>query len=145
VNVPAFFAITGTVDGTMVTVKASPSGIISAGDGVPAATGGQVIQFPIERGEVVEVVGTPGTDLAGTLVQSTHPVQIISGMPCVNLPFDQSACDHIEESVFPAETLGKRYFVAPPTGPLSSPTRRVNSRRARRPRSTPDSSSTSVS
>jgi hypothetical protein len=27
------------------------------------------------------------------------------------------ACDHLEQSVFPAETLGKHYFVAPPTSP----------------------------
>src|SRR5262249_43620639 len=30
-------------------------------------------------------------------------------------------CDHIEESVLPAETLGKHYFVTQPTGPNGPP------------------------
>ncbi|MGH7439688.1 MAG: IgGFc-binding protein, partial [Polyangiaceae bacterium] len=35
------------------------------------------------------------------------------------------ACDHLEQSVFPAETLGKQYFVPAPTGPNRSAVARV--------------------
>ena len=48
---------------------------------------------------------------------ANKPVQVISGMPCVQSPLGTQACDHIEESVFPAETLGKHYFVTVPTSP----------------------------
>jgi len=116
-GVPAYVAVVGTADATKVTVSVSPTGAVAAGNGIAAAGGGQSLNLSLERGEVVELVGTPSTDLAGTLIQSSAPVQVIAGMPCVNLPFDAYSCDHIEESVFPAETLGKRYFVTRPTGP----------------------------
>ncbi len=118
-SVSPYIAVTGTEDNTTVTVKVSSVGAISAGAGVQAAGPGQVIQFPIARGEVVELFGTPTTDISGSLVQATAPVQVITGMPCVYQPFDSNtpACDHIEESVFPAETLGQHYFVTMPTGP----------------------------
>ena len=83
---------------------------------IPFTAGGGVTSFPIGRGEVVQVVGTATTDLGGTLVQADKPVQVISGMPCVYQPETATACDHIEESVPPAETLGEHYFVAPSTG-----------------------------
>ena len=117
ISMPAYFAVTGTQDGTTVTVKVSGTGQVAGGGGLQAAGPGQVISFPIARGEVVQVVGTAQTDLAGTLVQSDKPVQVIAGVPCINQPFSQSACDHIEESVFPAETFGQHYFVTVPTGP----------------------------
>jgi hypothetical protein len=114
-----YMAIVGTADNTSVTVKASPTGGFTAGGGVQAAGPGQAVQFNLARGEVVEVFGTPTTDLAGSLVQASAPVQVIAGMPCVFQPYDINtpACDHLEESVFPAETLGKHYFVTMPTGP----------------------------
>ena len=42
-------------------------------------------------------------------------MQVIGGMPCFANP--TAACDHIEEAVLPAETLGRRYLVTVPTGP----------------------------
>jgi len=120
VNTPAYFAVTGTQDNTNVTLKVSNTGAVAAGGGVQAGAAGSVLSFSLNRGEVVQVNGTASTDLSGTLVQASAPVQVISGMPCVYLPFTQPACDHIEESVFPAETWGKHYFVVPPTGPLGN-------------------------
>ncbi len=46
---------------------------------------------------------------------------MIHGHPCRFITDDVSACDHIEESVFPAETLGERYVVAVPSGPRGAP------------------------
>jgi hypothetical protein len=123
VQMPAYFAITGTQDGTKVTVKLTDKATTVAGFGIPAADKSVSYDLTLERGEVVEIIGSPSSDLAGTLVKADKPVQIISGMPCVNQPFDlqKAACDHIEESVFPAETLGKHYFVTVPTGPNGKP------------------------
>lgn len=117
VGMPGYFAVTGTQDGTTVNLKLGATSQIIAGGGLQIAGAGQIVSFPLARGEVLQVVGTPTSDLSGSLLQASAPVQVISGMPCVNQPDDKSACDHIEESVFPAETWGKRYFVTVPTGP----------------------------
>src|SRR5262249_25670767 len=52
------------------------------------------------------------------------PVQVIAGSPCIANPpggtdatLNPLSCDHIEETVQPAETLGKHYLVNQPTGP----------------------------
>jgi hypothetical protein len=120
IDMPPYFSITGTQDGTTVTVKVGAGGQITAGGGVQFTGPGGVTTFPINRGEVVQVLGPSKGTLAGSLVQADKPVQVISGMPCTNQPQDVTACDHIEETVPPAETLGKHYFVASPTGSLGN-------------------------
>lgn len=116
-NIGAYFAITGTQDGTSVTVHVSQTGNILAGGGIAKTAGGGTATFSINAGEVVELVSSPNNDISGTLVNATKPVQVITGMPCVQSPLGVQACDHIEESVFPAETLGKHYIVTVPTSP----------------------------
>jgi hypothetical protein len=123
VGEPAYFAVTGTEDGTHVTARLAENGQVIQGQGVPGMPGGLDLDFTIDKGEVVELVGAPTADFAGSLVKADKPVQVISGMPCVNQPADPQspACDHIEESVFPAETLGSHYLVTVPTGPNGKP------------------------
>jgi hypothetical protein len=116
-NIGSTLTITGTQNATNVTVTVSQTGSIIAGGGIPAAGPGQQINFTLEAGEVAELVSNPQSDLSGSLVQADKPVQVVTGMPCTNIPEEWSACDHIEESVFPAETLGQHYFVARPSGP----------------------------
>jgi hypothetical protein len=115
-NMAPYFSVTGTQDGTNVTVKVGNAGQITAGGGVAPTGPGGVTAFPLARGEVVQVLGAAQGTLSGTLVQADKPVQVISGIPCTNQPHDKTACDHVEEAVPPAETLGKRYFVHSPTG-----------------------------
>lgn len=118
---PPYMAITGALDGTTVTVKLSSTASLVAGGGVPGAGPGETISFPLSAGEVVQLLGGPGADLSGSLVTTSAPVQIIAGIACTNMPHDTVACDHVEESVFPAETLGKRYFVTVPTSHHGTP------------------------
>jgi hypothetical protein len=114
-----YFAITATADNTSVTIKTSASSQVLAGGGVPAQNGVGTFTVALNHGDVVEVMGAAGDsdDLSGTLVQATQPVQVITGLQCVDQPEDAAACDHIEESVFPAETLGQDYVVSVPTSP----------------------------
>jgi hypothetical protein len=56
-------------------------------------------------------------DLSGSLVQANNPIQVITGTSCTVIPDGAPACDHIEESNFPAETLGQDYIVVQPMGP----------------------------
>jgi hypothetical protein len=113
----AYFAVTGTKDNTTVTVKVSAKGAILAGGGIQAAGPNSVFTFPINKGEVVELASPGEADLGGTLVSASAPVQVVTGVPCIESPLGTPSCDHIEESVFPAETLGRHYFVTVPTGP----------------------------
>src|SRR5262249_37190469 len=106
IQAPGYIAITGLRGGTTVDVKVGPRGTIRAGGGVAGAGAGQVVTFPIDRGEVVLLLGTPDTDLGGTLVHADQPVQVMTGHPHIYLPFDRQSSDHIEEIVFPVETLG---------------------------------------
>jgi hypothetical protein len=119
-NIGATLSITGTQDGTSVTVTLSSTATIQAGGGIPATAGGQKATFTVNAGQVVELIGGVSSDFSGSLVQSTKPVQVITGLPCTDIPVGASACDHIEESVLPAETLGKHYVVTRPTGPGGS-------------------------
>lgn len=116
----AYFAVTATQDSTTVNVKVSSTGQIIAGGGIQATGPNGIATFTLNAGDVAEVLGGSGdnSDLSGSLVQADKPVQVIAGQPCVNEPLDVSACDHIEESVFPAETLGKHYIVARPSSSI---------------------------
>jgi hypothetical protein len=119
------FTITATADGTQVTVKTASTSQILAGGGIPAQNGVGTFNIALNKGDVAEIVGQTGdqNDFSGSLVTSQddqHPIQLITSLPCIDQPEGVAACDHIEESVFPAETLGQHYVVTVPTGPLGN-------------------------
>ncbi|HLK39778.1 MAG TPA: IgGFc-binding protein [Polyangiaceae bacterium] len=113
----ATMTITGTRAGTTVHVKVSSGGRIGAGTGIEETSGGGTLTLTLGAGDVAELVAAGGSDLSGSLVQASAPIQVITGHPCIQVPPTQPSCDHIEESVFPAETLGKHYVVTGPAGP----------------------------
>jgi hypothetical protein len=113
--------VTGTRDGTNVTVKLAAGAAIAGGGSIPSTPGGGTATFGVDAGDVVLVVGTMQSDLSGSLLTATAPVQVISGISCSNMPHDREACDHLEQTVLPVETLGKHYFVTRPTGPSGAP------------------------
>jgi hypothetical protein len=119
---PSYFTVTGTADGTKVEVNLAPGGRVTAGGGIQAAPGGGTLSFTLDAGDVAQVVGGVGAafDFSGSLLKADKPVQVITGVVCMDFPTDVEACDHIEETVFPAETLGKHYVVIKPTGPKAN-------------------------
>ncbi|MCA9637629.1 MAG: IgGFc-binding protein, partial [Myxococcales bacterium] len=42
------------------------------------------------------------------------PIEVVAGHDCSNVPFNIGACDHLEEAMFPVDTLAKEYIVVPP-------------------------------
>ncbi len=60
-----------------------------------------------------EGMGSREADLSGTVVESSAPVGVFVGHPCTFVPQDKWACDHLEESVLPSQTLGERYVLSP--------------------------------
>jgi hypothetical protein len=117
---PAYFVVTGTADGTKISVKLPANGQVVGASGF--TTSGNTLTFSLNAGDVAEVIGQPGqnNDFSGALLTADKPVQVISGVSCIYFPLDTEACDHVEETVFPAETLGKHYVVMRPAGPKNN-------------------------
>jgi hypothetical protein len=122
-SIGAFVALTATQDGTTVSFKVSSTGQVLEGDGIAATSAGGTLTLSMNAGDVAELVGgvPDPSDLSGSLVSADKPVQVITGMPCLDVPEGAGYCDHIEESNLPAETLGQDYVVAQPTAPLGNP------------------------
>lgn len=117
-----YFAITATANATHVRVKIASTGQVVGGNGVTATAANGVLSLTMQKGDVAEIAAPLGHDfdLSGSLVSADQPVQVIAGIPCTNVPETSAACDHLEVSVFPAETLGRDYVVARPSGPNAS-------------------------
>ncbi len=119
------YALTARYDGTVVTLEPSATGgVVLAGGGVAADGTGRVT---LDAGDVLQVVtdsagGEPdASDLTGTRVLASKPVQLIGGHKCTNVPFDMAACDHLEEVIPPLSALGREHVVAAPLIPSGGP------------------------
>ncbi len=117
----AALTVTATQPNTKVTVTLSATASLLAsktGPAISAKNASEITTFTLaEAGDVAELVGGRGMDFSGSLIQSDKPVQVIAADPCMSIPFGKASCDHLEETVLPAETLGKQYVVGAPTGP----------------------------
>lgn len=118
VDYGGLYTVTAKENGTQVVVTPSPTGgkilagagLASNGSGVVTLNGGDVLQVFTARGG-----GSPDTsDLTGTLITANKPVQVIGGHLCTNVPYNITACDHMEESMPPLETLATDYIVTAP-------------------------------
>jgi hypothetical protein len=131
------YTITATKDATNVdvyvaketrTVVNGGSGIVE-GTGVAATPAGGKLTLQMNAGDVVQLLGESGKfydepdfDMSGSLIDAGNsPIQVISSVPITDIPTPETAnngfADHCEETVLPAEVIGKHYFVAPPTTP----------------------------
>lgn len=111
---PGLLAITAAKDGTAVTV--TPRAPTAAGGGVPAMAAGAPTTVILNAGDAMQIGNTSG-DLTGSLVESDKPIQVIGGHVCTFIPDGVRYCDHLEESMFSFDALGKSYVLAPPAVP----------------------------
>jgi len=105
-----------------VTVAATGT-VVGGGDVSPTAAGG-TLSLTLNAGDVALVMSdmtSDRSDLSGSLVHADQPVQVIVGTQCTEQPEGAPACDHLESSVLPAETLGSDYVVTVPTSPGGRP------------------------
>ena len=122
-NRAGFLAITAQEDDTDVDLTGS--GLFKAGGGIDAMGSGTV---KLNAGDVLEAVAdyggddnTFGADISGTRIRASHAVQVIGGHSCARVPTAATGyCDHLEQSMFPAETLGNDYLVTYPAAPGST-------------------------
>lgn len=118
---PGLIAIVATQANTQVTLK--PSVNIVAGGGM-AANGGTIT---MNQGDVLQVTNpvpggvSYGTDMTGSVVTATAPVEVFGGHACIYIPPSYGYCDHIEEVMFPLETLRNDYVVVPPNNTNGTP------------------------
>jgi hypothetical protein len=120
---------------------------VRPGPGVAALSPGEQTSFTLHAGDVLMLdtasppaqetpapgkpcitdptfytVGCPTAqeyDLTGSRIVASKPVSVIGGHDCTFMPYDQYACDHIEESLFPLETLGRDLVVSAPVSVTS--------------------------
>jgi IgGFc binding protein len=111
---PGIIDIVGTQASTSVTITSPVT--ITSGAGL-SGTGGTVT---IGAGDVIQITNptltteTYGTDMSGTQISATEPVEVFGGHGCTYVPSSTPACDHIEQVMFPKETLGSDYLIVPP-------------------------------
>lgn len=125
-----FYAVTAKDDNTVVNVTAAPGGgqVKSGVNGIGTNGTGMVT---LNAGDVIEIVSNGGSgtndpnDVTGTLVSANKPVQVIGGHQCIYVPYDYGYCDHIEESMFPFETLSNKFIVTAPLVPTGGMTPRI--------------------
>jgi hypothetical protein len=119
----SYFAVTATTNSTHVTVTLSKNGSVVGGGTIAATAAGGTLNLTMNAGDVVELMSdmlADTSDLSGSLVHADQPIQVIAGVQCAEQPEGYPACDHLESSMLPAETLGSDYVVAPPTSPGKS-------------------------
>jgi hypothetical protein len=129
----SYVTIVGTKPNTQVTVK--PSWRIKGNPPIAATMAGGEIVATIGPFDVLNLETDDGTfqddpktmaDLSGTLVQATQPVAVYSGVETTSAPggvlevptppgwTDQDTCclDHLEDQMFPVESVGTNYVIA---------------------------------
>jgi hypothetical protein len=123
-----FYAVVASQNATVVTLTPSATGgSVKAGGGVAANGTGTIT---LNKGDVLEVLsGANGaqldpSDLTGTLVTASKPVQVLGGHDCTFIPYNVGYCDHLEESIPPIETLASKYVVTAPNITLNTPKNR---------------------
>lgn len=102
-SLPSQVAIVGVYDGTTVTITPSVNA-----DGHSA---GQPFSIDINSSETFLL--TSGSDLTGSIITSSAPVAVLSGVECTNVPKTVAACDHIVEMMPPVSTWGKSFVTVP--------------------------------
>ncbi len=109
-------AIVAAHDGTQVTIHSRAA--TTAAGGAPKIDIGVPHTVTLDQGDVLELTSAVhGGDFTGSQISATKPIQVVAGHYCAYVPEDKSACDHLEEIMFPADTLGVRYVITAPAVP----------------------------
>lgn len=116
-NLGPTVTLTGTADGTHVSVTLSGSAQVVAGGGISAQGASASFSVTLQRADVIVLQASAKGDLSGSLISADQPLQVISGAACADVPIGKLACDHLEETVVPTTRLGKRHIVPVPQGP----------------------------
>lgn len=124
VGYAATLSVIGTKDETEVEIELRPGVEVQSDRAGRVVRQGQEVRATLQRGEILNLFsGYPqlngrselvGVDLTGTKIRANEPVAVFSGHECTFYPYNQGACDHLEEQLFPTETWGQEFTLVPP-------------------------------
>ncbi|AKV01121.1 hypothetical protein AKJ09_07784 [Labilithrix luteola] len=104
-----FVQIIAQEDNTEVRMK--PSVALKEGKGVAPAPAGFTASWTINRGEVLEFA--QGSSLAGSPIQTSHPVALFGGSQCSYVPSNIGACDSLHQQIAPLRQWASTYSAVP--------------------------------
>ena len=105
---PEYTTIVAKEDNTSVTIKVATA--TDAGGGVPSISSGGSYTRILSKGDILQVANGTG-NLTGSHITSTKPIGVFGGNRCTQIPIGVTACDHIEQQLFPTNTWGSNYLV----------------------------------
>ncbi|MGM0556778.1 MAG: IgGFc-binding protein [Myxococcota bacterium] len=117
-QLPSYFSVVAEQDATSVTINSSLALAYFLNDERVEQPGDQIM---LDAGDAlrleteVSAIAADGknADPTGVEVVTNKPSAVFSGHFCTYVPQDQQACDHLEEQLLPATTLGKDYILTP--------------------------------
>jgi hypothetical protein len=104
-----FIQIVAQQDDTQI--KMRPPVDIKDGVGVNGSPRGFVGTWTLKRGQVLEL--SQVSSLAGTPVETNHPVAVFGGSQCVDVPADSAACDTLQQQIPPVQQWASKYSAVP--------------------------------
>lgn len=119
VQLPGTIAIIATAANTTVKFTPPNNNPVIAGAGI-SATGTSTVT--LNQGDVLQIAsalnassrGSYGSDMTGSVISADKPVEVMGGHDCTFIAANAGYCDHMEEVIFPQETLRTDYLVVPP-------------------------------
>jgi hypothetical protein len=113
-QLPGFMTIVAVEDGTTnVTVTMAGKTRASADGTIAAMNAGQTYTKAMQKFDVLsfETRNTPD-DITGSKITSDKKIAVFGGAECAYVPSNVTACDHLEEQVYPTNVWGKIYVAA---------------------------------
>ncbi len=133
----------GDTFSTTDSIAATNNACTVASGNLPAQAAGSNVTYQLNAGQLLQLwtasTGTPTcapdlngntaclypNDLTGTVITSVPngttpalPIAVFGGADCADVPWDQVACDHLEEEMTPYSDWGE-HFVAPKSAPYA--------------------------
>ncbi|MGB6037923.1 MAG: Ig-like domain-containing protein, partial [Cryomorphaceae bacterium] len=99
------FGVVAKGDNTIVTI--TPTATIGFN------TAGVPFEITLDEGEVYQGRSGAGTDLTGTLVESSSPVGVFGSHFCANVLVGITFCDHLTEMLPPPSSWGQSFVTVP--------------------------------
>ena len=106
---PPFVQIVAQEDNTEVRIR--PSVDILDGVNVNGGIRGAVTSWTLSRGQVLEL--TQPKSLAGSPIETSHPVAVFGGTQCSDVPDASAACDSLHQQIPPIHEWSSSYSGVP--------------------------------
>ena len=84
-----------------------PTVALTGGAGVPSGGANTTVMFSLQKGQQAQI--EQSGDLVGSIIQTSKPVGVMAGNPCMNMPQGATYCDHGEQMLPPVRALGSEY------------------------------------